>query len=224
MKRSEWLLAAVLFFVISEWTGCTGPEDVEQTLKPTIPASDWSLVAKSRPATKWYWLFDGKTLNSWANQPADAQWLVKDGAIVTRASSSPSFLETTAEYEDFAVTVDVLAESGHSAGMVVRGARTSSSDTAPGAIAGYEILMGSDDMGTNGPGSIRGLAHYTPEAPVAEGWHTFEIEAVGSHITVRMDQKITAEIQDSSHIRGIIALRSAGSGSAQYRNIKFRDK
>jgi hypothetical protein len=224
MKRSEWLPATIVFLVISQLTGCAGPKDVEQTLKPGVPGSDWSLVAKSRPATKWYWLFDGKTLNSWANHTGDAQWLVKDGAITATAATRPSFLATTAEYEDFAVTVDVFAEPGHSAGMVVRGTRTSKSDAVPGAISGYEIHMGSDDEGTNGPGSIEGLASSTPGASVAGGWHTYEIEAAGSHIIVRMDQKITADIQDSIHTKGMIALRSAGTGSVQYRNIKFRDK
>ena len=215
MRNTHWLSALLFPAMAGMIIGCSASEEPAEpahTLKPK--AMDWSLVAKTQPATRWYWLFDGETLNSWTLHSGDAEWLAEEGALTAVATGTPSHIATIAEYDNFAMTVDFFAEEGHAAGVIIRGQSATDKETPINPVTGYEI---------NAAGTIRDLVAHQPASVTSGRWNTLEITADGDHITVRLNQQITADVHDSTHATGIIALQAAGTGRVKYRNIKFRD-
>lgn len=214
MKR---LLSAVLLFTLAGvYTGCSGTEET------TTPSADWSLAAKSQPATRWFWLFAGRTLDTWMPRGGDAAWQVEEGAITAVATEKPSYIATRAAYDNFALTVDVWMDAGHDTGIFIRGPAAEDTTTPINHKTGYEINI-ADRVGSAYPtGSIVGIAKYESAPATAEKWNTVEITADGDHIVVRLNGRVTADIHDSTHTSGVIAFEASGHGQVKFRNIKFR--
>ena len=71
---------------------------------------------------KWTPLFNGKNLDGWSQKGGQAQYTVEKGLIVgTSAPNTPnSFLCTTAEYDDFILELELLANDGLNSGIQIR--------------------------------------------------------------------------------------------------------
>lgn len=176
-------------------------------------------------------LFNGKDLAGWEG---DAKlWIVQDGMLVGRSPGIRynDFLATTKSYDDFCLRLKVrLVENKGNSGIQFRSKRVENSHE----VSGYQADVADGWWGKLYDEARRNkvLAAPRPEdlaAALKPGdWNEYEILAVGSKITLRLNGKTMVEYteQDESIPRsGIIAVQihSGGPMEVQFRDIRIRD-
>ncbi len=169
-------------------------------------------------------LFDGTTLRGWRGDPE--LWSVEDGMIVGRSPglARNRFLISDFELGDFKLDLDVQLESADLAqansGIQLRSRVLTSGDD----VAGYQADIGTGYWGTlydeHGRGTLAGGDF---SALVRPGeWNRYEIEAVGSKVTLRLNGEVTVEYVDPEpRLRGVLALQ-LHSGPACTLRVRFR--
>jgi hypothetical protein len=173
-------------------------------------------------------LFDGKTLDGWSG---DARlWSVRDGVIVGSTEGAKlthnEFLISNREYGDFVLHAEMKLRN-HNSGIQFR------SEALPEyVVRGYQADAGEnnywgniyEEKGTRGT-MVDGWAAGGKDVVHLKDWNTYEIRCQGDHITVTLNGKVTADIHDSSRLRGVIALQlHAGPAmEAYFRNIRIEE-
>lgn len=182
-----------------------------------------ALVASAfsaRADDAWKPLWDGKTLAGW-HVIGKGAWTVEDGALVGRhAAGEPEFghLVTDAEYGDFTLRVKYKTVTGNS-GVYFRIAEKGFS-----GVSGFqaEIDPQRDAGGLYETNGRSWVAHPTPEQVATwfrpGEWNEMTVAAHGTKITVTVNGKISAEIDDPQGRRkGRIALQlHGGQDGLQY--------
>ena len=164
----------------------------------------------------WVLLFAGHDLSSF-DQVGDAQWNITDD-YVEADGYTQAYLVTRGHYSDFLLHVEFWpgpgANSGYSSATTTR---TRSAPTA-GTRSISSIRTKNPD---NRTGSI--VNHMPPIAAIStEGqWNTYEINAEGNRIVVRLNGTVTAEFESEEHASGPIAFQNNG-GLIRFRNIRLR--
>jgi len=89
-------------------------------------------LAVAQEESGWISLFDGKTLDGWAQLNGTATYVVKDGAIVgkTAAGSPNSFLCSKKTFGDFELEFDVKVDPGLNSGVQLRSRQKTAEDIA----------------------------------------------------------------------------------------------
>jgi putative membrane-bound dehydrogenase-like protein len=165
-------------------------------------------------------VFDGATLAGWRGDAA--LWSVEDGAIVGRAPDGlerNAFLRSEAMLRDFRLTLEVLLpDDAANSGVQFR-----SRELAGGDVAGYQADVGRGWWGKLYEEHGRGLLVDLDAAEhVRRGdWNAYEITAVGSRVTLRLNGAPCAELVDPDGAReGILALQIHSGGPTE---VRFRD-
>ena len=82
----------------------------------------FSCSESEKDNTPWVSLFDGESLNGWTQIGGEANYMVRDGAIVgsTVRNTPNSFMTTDKMYGDFILELDYLVDSTMNSGIQIR--------------------------------------------------------------------------------------------------------
>ncbi|MCY4187816.1 MAG: DUF1080 domain-containing protein [Bryobacterales bacterium] len=218
---------------------------------------NWTLAALAAgclcgpaAAGEWITLFDGSTLNGWAQRNGYATYRVEDGAIVgrTSAGSPNSFLCTTTRFGDFELEFEVRVDDELNSGVMIRSAQKrvatgKGRNNAPGRVYGPQVEI--EASGANGAeagyvyGEATGRGWLTPEdrlvphKTMRDGeWNSYRIVAAGARIQTWINGKQIEDLSDEeifkTHPGGFIGLQvhsiQKGSGpfEVEWRNIRIK--
>jgi hypothetical protein len=183
----------------------------------------------------WRPLFNGKTLDGWAQLNGTAPFTVADGAIVgtTVVNSPNSFLGTKEEFGDFILEYEAKLDAPMNSGVQIRGLSVPSYQN--GRVHGYQIEIDPSDRAWTGglyDEARRGWLHpvYGPEAArkafKMREWNTFRVEAIGTSIRSWVNGVPVANVIDDLTPKGFIALQvhSVGSDATKAgQTVRFRN-
>ncbi len=198
-----------------------------KTAAATAAAALLAACASSPPAGSgaatggWVTLIDGgKGLDNF-ERVGEANWRAEGGAVVADAGKA-GFLVTRQSYRDFALRAEFWAATDTNSGIFVRlsDAKTITADNS------YEVnIWDIRPEPKYGTGAIVNFAEVpVPIANKAGGrWNTYEIEARGPKMTVRLNGVLTSQMDNGKFAAGPIALQYApGVGGAQGGPIRWR--
>jgi hypothetical protein len=180
------------------------------------PVRAAEMVTPARAAEGWIALFDGESLFGW-KPTSDANWRVEDGAIHVDAGKE-GWLMTTSEFADYELHVEFKAPATTNSGVFLR----TSLDPKDPTKDCYEVNIAPADNPFP-TGSIVGRAK-AGEVASATGdtWHTLEITANGSSVTVTLNSRQVASLDDPNPIlAGRIGLQFR-DGPVAFRNIRLK--
>jgi putative membrane-bound dehydrogenase-like protein len=163
--------------------------------------------------------FNGRDLSGWQGDPD--LWSVQDGELVGRTDGLDhnEFLRSELLAGDFRLTCQVkLVKNEGNSGIQFR------SEALPdGEMKGYQADVGVGWWGKLYEENGRGLLwDKSGEAHVKPGeWNTYEVVAVGSKITTKINGKPSVDLDDPTGARrGIFALQLHSGGPTE---VRFRD-
>jgi hypothetical protein len=175
------------------------------TLSPAESEAGWTL------------LFDGRSLSGWM-PTGDVDWKVEDGTIT--ATKGSGFLVTPKPYGNFEFKTEFWVDKAANSGVFFR-----CGQGTPGAMTCYEANI-FDPHAMWPTGSINNLKTSLPDKPDTVGkWNTFEIQANGNHLVIKVNGRTTVDVQDQRLASGPLALQEGGakqSGLVRFRNVKIR--
>ena len=161
-------------------------------------------------------LFDGKSLAGWSGwgsqgplsrQEMRGIWSVRDGDLIGSVTQSHLF-SPRGDYANFRVRARVKVNEGGNSGLYFRAAK------GPGFPPGYEAQINATHRDPNKTGSLykrgEGAVRAIARSPVPSNtWFVLEAEAVGDHIRVWVEGKLTADWRDPqrSYARGHFAIQ-----------------
>jgi hypothetical protein len=178
-------------------------------------------VAGCASGPSWTTLIDGdKGLDNWA-RIGDANWRAEGGAIVADQGKG-GFLVSKTSYKDFVLVAEFHAETDTNSGIFIRAA----DPTKIGADSSYEVniwdIRPDPKYGTGGIVDFAAV----PVPPVYKAggkWNTYEIEARGDTITVKLNGTQTVKLQNGKYASGPFALQyGAGVQGVTGGPIKWR--
>ena len=164
-----------------------------------------SACAGGPPQDGWTTLIDGdKGLENW-NRVGDANWRAEGGAIVADKGSA-GFLVSKQSYKDFAIRAEFWAATDTNSGIFIR----LSDAIKISADNSYEVniwdIRPDPKYGTGG--IVNFAAVPVPPVFLAGGrWNTYEIEARGSVVTVKLNGTTTATMNNDKFAAGPFALQ-----------------
>jgi len=176
-------------------------------------------------------------LNGW--QMAGSGGFIELGGNIVEAFGGIGLLWFTREqFDDFVLRADFrLSSPTDNSGIFIRfpalGSSDPNNDWKPPVTQGYEIQIDNtgfnpDTNTFNDPlhqsGAIYTLAPSTAAMPAVGQWHTFEIEAVGNKITVRLDGQQVSQLTNASRSpKGYIGLQNHHFGSkVQFTRLRIK--
>lgn len=174
----------------------------------------------------WTTLLDGgQGLDNWTPL-GDANWRIEAGLVVADRGKG-GYLVSKADYRDFALRAEFWAETDTNSGIFIRctDRRSITADNA------YEVniwdIRPDPKYGTGG--IVNFAAVPVPLTNKAGGrWNTYEIEARGNRVTVRLNGLVTATMDDGKFPSGPIALQygagvqGAVGGPVKWRKVQIR--
>lgn len=157
-----------------------------------------ALGAAACAADGWITMFNGKDLTGWKsntateNQPADV-FSVKDGELVVSGGRAHLFYvgeDGKASFKNFVFKAKVKTTPGSNSGIYFH---TRYEDKGwPGA--GYECQVNATHSDRKKTGGLYAVADVMDNAPNKDGeWFDYAIKVEGSHITVMINGKVTAD-------------------------------
>jgi hypothetical protein len=164
----------------------------------------------------WILLFDGETNFGWQSRPVGTEWKVQEG-VVSASSGGAGMLSTTTEFADFILKAQVWIDDQANSGIFLR-CPTSGDITQNNA---YEVNV-YDAHAMWPTGSINGIAKARQPVKSVGKWTSFEIEAQGDHLVVKVDGKTTVDVRDGKYARGNVALQYNGRGTVRFRDVKLK--
>jgi hypothetical protein len=158
------------------------------------------------------------------------------GGNIIEVDGGPGILwYTRKQLEDFVLRVDFrLSSPADNSGVFLRFPDPAGNADVP-VQQGYEVQI--DNTGFNPQtqahddplhrtGAVYGLAAASGPLPQVGQWHTFEIEAIGNSITVRLDGAQVSQLANASRSpRGFIGLQAHHAGSkVQFARLRIQDR
>jgi hypothetical protein len=199
------LRGVVAVATISMSAACTpghGPADAPRAAAPEAP---------------WTTLFDGNSLVAWTTT-GDANWQLADGAVA--ADMGVGFLVTRESYGDFDLEVEFFVSPDANSGVFLRCANPAK----PGAATCYEVnIFDKRKDPTYRTGAIVGIAKPNVQMDAGDRWNTYDIEAHGRHLVVKLNGQTTVDVEDDKLATGPIGLQYAG-GQVKFRSVRVRVK
>jgi hypothetical protein len=161
------------------------------------------------------------------------------GGIIESVGGIGLLWYTKEQFEDFVLRLDFrLSSPTDNSGVFIRFPALGKSDPAndwlKAVTDGYEIQI--DNTGFNPDtkvyddplhrtGAIYTLAPSSAVMPFVGQWHSYEIEAVGNKITVRLNGQQVSQLKDANRsAKGYIGLQNHHAGSAvQFARIRIKN-
>jgi hypothetical protein len=184
-----------------------------------ITALQVSKPASSQSEGGWVTLLDNTKMGDW-DRVGDANWEYKDGVLVASklASKDPAYLVSKESYKDFQIKAEFWTDEEANSGVFIR----CDGNTVIDAKICYEVnIYDKRPDPSYGTGAIVGVAKVNPMPKAAGKWNTYEITAQGPHMVIVLNGEKTADVQDSTHAAGPIALQY-GSGVVKFRKVQIK--
>ena len=160
-------------------------------------------------------LFDGKSLDQFTAL-GDAKWSLKDG-YMEATNGGMSFLVSKGIYADFDLKLDFWVSPDANSGVFIR-CQDASHITDTNC---YEVnIFDQRPDQTYRTGAITHIAAPRVKIDTGNRWSSYEIIAKGGHLVVKLDGKVTVDVEDGTHAMGRIALQY-GNGTIRFRNIRL---
>jgi len=173
--------------------------------------------ALGQAAQGWTSLIDGKSLDNHWKEIGEANWKMEDGAAV--ATKGTGYLVSKQPYGDFQLKAEFWADEEANSGVFLRCANPEKIT----ATDCYEVnIFDKRPEPAYGTGAIVDVAKVEPMPKAAGKWNTYEITAQGPHLVVVLNGVKTADVQDSKHQKGVIALQHGAGADKKEGAIKFR--
>jgi hypothetical protein len=160
------------------------------------------------------------------------------GGIIESVGGIGLLWYTKEQFEDFVLRVDFRLSNGNdNSGVFIRipalGKNDPANDWKPAVTDGYEIQIDNSGFNPNTnsfddpfhkTGAIYTRAPSTAVMPAPGQWHTYEIEAVGNKITVRLNGQQVSQLTNGSRAaKGYIGLQNHHAGSTvQFARLRIR--
>lgn len=176
-----------------------------------------TLAAYGQPG-KWIKMFDGKTLDGWEANENPESWSAKNGMIVGDGEHSHLFYKKEI-CENCEFKAEVRINHGGNSGMYFRTA------FGPGFPKGYEAQVDNTHTDPVRTGSLYGFVKVLEQLIPDDTWWTQDITAVGNHIVIKVNDKVTVDYVDTTnkYTKGYLALQQHNKGSVvEFRNLMMR--
>jgi hypothetical protein len=168
----------------------------------------------------WVTLIDGEKGLENFNRIGNANWRAEGGAIVADKGKG-GYLVTKNSYKDFQIRAEFWANETSQSGIFFR----ISDPNKIGAASAYEANIYDQRPGAEySTGAIVNFA-MVPVPPIYKmrgTWHTYEITARGSELTLVLDGVVTANIRNDAYKQGPFALQFGNRGKLPGGTIKWR--
>ena len=155
------------------------------------------VVVSSGPTAdegKWVSLFDGKTLSGWTTADGSTgAWKVEDGEIHGSGPASHLF-SPKGDYKNFKYKADFKIADKANSGMYFR------TEKGPGFPNGYEAQINSTHTDPVRTGSLYNLVKINKMLVPPDTWFTQEVEAVGDHITIKVNGEKVVDFVDPKNL------------------------
>ena len=175
--------------------------------------------AAAQNESGWVTLVSDSSMGDW-DQVGKANWTMVDDGLVANALDGKdlAYLVSKTPYTDFEIRAEFYTDADANSGIFIRCADPKVID----AKGCYEVnIFDKRPDPTYGTGAIVDVAKVDPMPKAADQWNTYEISAKGPHLTVILNGQKTADIDDSKHASGPIALQY-GSGLVKFRKVQIR--
>lgn len=137
---------------------------------------------------------------------------------VVQAKKGNGFLVTKDSYADFQLKVEFWVDDDANSGVFIRCENPQQID----AMNSYEVnIYDKRPDQTYATGAIVDVAKSLMPMKVGGKWNTFEITAQKSHLVVILNGIKTIEVENSVHVRGLIALQY-GAGTVRFRSVQIK--
>jgi hypothetical protein len=163
-------------------------------------------------------LFNGKDLTGWKPHPKDkAVWAVEDGALTGTGAAGELFSDRD-DYENFVFRIEAKVNEGGNSGQYFR------TKFAPAHPPGYEAQINATHKDPIKTGSLYPafLKDKTEQAEFRkkygvltaahkpDEWFTQEVTAIGNHIVIKVNDKVTVDYTDphSTYLKGHFAIQA----------------
>ena len=176
--------------------------------------------ASSQSEGGWVTLVDSSKMGDW-DKVSDANWTMADDGLTANklmSGKDPAYLVSKVPYKDFEIRAEFYTDADANSGIFIR-------CDNPKVIDGktcYEVnIFDKRPDPSYGTGAIVDVAKVDPMPKAADKWNTYEIKAQGPKLTVTLNGQKTAEVEDTKHATGPIALQY-GSGLVKFRKVQIR--
>jgi 3-keto-disaccharide hydrolase len=164
----------------------------------------------------WITLFDGRTLENWTTL-GDANWRIEDGAAV--ADRGNGLLVAKQSFGDFQLRAEFYVDENANSGIYIRGTDRNKISSA----TAYEVnIFDKRPDPSYGTGAIVGVARVSPMPKAGGKWNVYEITAQGDRMIIVLNGVQTADVRDSKHGGGVLALQHGEDGVGNTGLVKFR--
>lgn len=215
--------------ILSVFSGCVGATAQQETA----------------PASKWKSLFDGRSLDGWAQKGGKAKYRVEQGEIVgaTQPNTPNSFLCTTRDYTNFILELEFKVAEGLNSGVQVRSHaydqptelewKGKTYKVKAGTVHGCQFEIDPSPRAWTGGlyeegrrGWFNNLSNNIPaqKAFKQKEWNQFHLEAIGDHYKSTINGVPAADYHDAMDASGFIGLQVHGVGRrTNDLEVRFRD-
>jgi Domain of Unknown Function (DUF1080)/Protein kinase domain len=240
-----WAGAAVLLPLLA--LGLTEALGITHLFRGARPATDANqpgdapapiqTAKQGSPEGKdWVQLFNGADLTGWKTHPDQpGNWKVENGVLVASGPPLSHLISDRGDYRDFHIRLEANVSNIGDSGLYFRadsGALQPSPVSGLKYPRGYEAqILGPGITNDNPTGSVIGAASVKVAPPSkisTDTWFTLEVIARGNHLTVRVNNRVTADFLDDRNTfrQGRFALQCAGGvrpTRIQIRKIEIRE-
>jgi hypothetical protein len=162
-------------------------------------------------------LFDGSSLSGWETL-GDADWRVRGGAIEA-VGGGDGFLATRETFSSFDLFLEFHVDATTNSGVFIRCTDRGSVDPR----SCYEINIYDQHPQQQARTGAIVLQVMPPLVHVDTigRWNTLQVTARGPVLTVRVNGRITALMDDAEERAGFIALQHWQKGEVRFRNLRL---
>jgi Domain of Unknown Function (DUF1080) len=166
----------------------------------------------------WTVLFDGSNLDNWS-AIGSANWRIADGSVVADSGEKlQGYLVSKNAYTDFQVRAEFWVDDDANSGVFLRCGDRGTVN----AKNAYEVnIFDKRPDPSYGTGAIVYVAKASTVLKAGGKWNTYEITAKGPRLTIVLNGVKTAEVEDSQHTGGPIALQY-GAGVVKFRKVEIK--
>ena len=173
-------------------------------------------------------LFNGKNLDGWQTHGTE-KWYVEKGELICESGPDKEYgyLSTTANYQDFELTLEFRQESNGNSGVFIR------SGIDGVKISGWQVEVAPKGLYTGGVYESYGRGWLIKPVPekeevLKEGkWNKLKIRVMGDQLTSWLNGTEMVDITDAKigEGKGFIALQihSGGGIKVRWKNINIKE-
>ncbi len=193
------------------------------------PEGSHSRALEPPPSDGFLDLFNGENLDGWTVMGSPAGWLVENGVLRSEGGKGGAWLRFNEPLSDFLLKVDWRVSKNGNSGVFIR-----AHEEGNPWETGYEIQISNerrDDLHCTCSLYDYAAVDFRPDE-TPEIWHTFEIHASGTRITIYSDGKKCLDVDQAEKermrekpLKGFLGMQDshAGEGSyVEYRNIRLQ--